>query len=141
MSTFKLVPFSQFKRQLKAHQGQVQKLVTKSTPQYNAFCQDQATQQHHKHYQDGCLIFGAFPAGKLLKADVCTQQQTTIIVGQLQQSCAEYSQWNRAEFTCCVCQEVQYWKFVNFVEQKHKALIGQPTKKADCLSKKRKADI
>jgi hypothetical protein len=73
--------------------------------------------------------------------DVCAQQQTTINIGQLQQSHAEYSQWNRAEFTCCVYQEVQYWKFVNCMEQKHKALIGQPTKKADCPSKKRKADI
>jgi hypothetical protein len=66
MSAFELVPFSQFKRQLKAHRGQVQKLVSKSTAQYDAFCQDQATQQHHTHYQDGCPIFAAFPAGKLL---------------------------------------------------------------------------
>jgi hypothetical protein len=46
----------------------------------------------------------AFPAGKLLKADVRAQQQIAIIIGKLQQSCAEYSQWNRAEFTCCVYQ-------------------------------------
>jgi hypothetical protein len=41
MSAFELVPF-QFKQQLKAQQGQVEKLVSKSTAQYNAFCQDQA---------------------------------------------------------------------------------------------------
>jgi hypothetical protein len=115
--------------------------VSKSTAQYYAFHQDQATQQHQTHYQDGHLIFAAFPAGKLLKADVHTQQQTTINIGQLQQSRAEIRQWNRAEFTCCAYQEVQYWKFVNYMEQKCKALIGQPTKKADCPTKKRKADI
>jgi hypothetical protein len=141
MNAFKLVPFSQFKQQLKAHQGQVHKLVSKSTAQYSTFCQDQAMQQRHTNYQDGCLIFAAFPAGKLLKADVCAQQQTRINIGQLQQSRAEYSQWNRAEFTCCLYQEVQYGKFVNCMEQKHKALISQPTKETDCLSKKRKAGI
>jgi hypothetical protein len=98
--------------------------VSKSTAKYNAFHKDQETQQHHTHYQDGHLIFVAFPAGKLLKVDVRTQQQTTINIGQLQQSRAECIQWNRAEFTCCVYQEVQYWKFVNYMQQKHKALIS-----------------
>jgi hypothetical protein len=40
-----------------------------------------------------------------------------------------------------VYQEVQYRKFVNYMEQNQRALTGQPTKKADCPSKKRKADI
>jgi hypothetical protein len=106
MNALELVPFSQFKQQLKAHPGQVQKLVSKSTAQYNTFHQDQAMQQHHTHYEDGHLIFAVFPAGKLLIADIGTQQQTTINIGQLQQSHAEYIQWNRAEFTQHVKEEV-----------------------------------
>jgi hypothetical protein len=140
LDAFELVPFSQFKRQLKAHRQQVMKLVATSKPQYDAFRRDQSTQQQHTHYADGRPIFSASPALPLLKADVrnLQQQQSTIVIGALQQSRPEYAAWDRADFTRRVYQEVRYWKFVNYLEQKRQRLLARATKKVGPAPKKRK---
>jgi hypothetical protein len=138
MPEFELVPFSQFKRQLKAHRTQVLKMVAHSGPQYEGFRRDQSTQQQHTHYADGRPIFAASPALPLLKADVRALQRTTINIGVLQQSRTEYSGWSRAEFTRRVYQEVRYWKFVNYLEEKRQKLLSRAAKKVGTAPKKRK---
>jgi hypothetical protein len=141
LDAFRLVPFSQFKRQLKAHRKQVAKLAEQSQPQYEAFRHDQATQQQFAAYSNGRPIFAAFPGARLLKADVHDLQDINIDIGTLHQFRPEYAEWTRDEFTRRVYQEVRYWKFVNYLERKRQALLARVTKKADRPQKKRKGGI
>ena len=138
MDEFQLVPYSQFKQQLKAHQLQVLKTVGQSAPQYAAFRRDQAIQQQHTHYADGRPIFAASPAHALLKADVRDRQQTAINIGVLHQSRPEYKEWSRSIFTRRVYQEVRYWKFVAYLEDKRQRLRSRAAKKVGPAPKKRK---
>lgn len=141
--SFELVPFSQFKRQLKAHRLQTTKLLEASAPQYEAFRRDQASQKQHTHYQSGRPIFAAFPAFKMLQDDVQKIFRTTINIGLLQQSRQEYMAWPRDEFKDRVYQAVRYWKFVNYLNDKRQKLLSRETKKAaseEPKNKKRKAN-
>lgn len=135
---FQLVPFAQFKRQLKAHRNQVLKMQKESLHQYESFRRDQATQQQFTTYEDGRPIFVASPAHALLREDVKELYQTKISVGQLQVSRPEFESWTRAEFKRRVYQEVRYWKFVAYMEEKRQKLLTRETKKVD--AKKRKVD-
>lgn len=140
MDSFQLVPFKQFKRQLKAHRQQVLKLVTKSTPEYEAFRRDQATQEQFTHYASGRPIFAASSAHKLLKQDVSELFKEAINIGNLHQTRPEFASWTRAEFTRRVYQEVRYWKFVGYLEAKRTSLLNRETVKVGSKAKKRKGN-
>ena len=138
---FFLVPFKQFKRQLKAHRQQVLKLVKESAVQYEAFRKDLATQQHFTHYLDGRPIFAASAAHKLLKADIEPRfSEDKIDVVSLQATREEYKSWSPVEFKRRVYQEVRYWKFVAYMEEKRQDLRNRKTEKMEkaTAAKKRK---
>lgn len=118
LSEFCDVPYSQFKRQLKAHREQVGRKVNGSVEQWVAFQTDQRRFPVQYHYANGDRIFQLSPAQAKLEEDVKNGHHNWMTPTALRATRPEYMEWPLDVFTQRIYQAVRQWKFINYLEKR-----------------------
>jgi len=140
LTEFDLVPFLQFKRQLKAHRQQVTKLIEISMPQEYALAHDRKLFPLQGTKRNGEQKFYLTKAAALLRADVKKDLHAGLTPSQFRLKREEYSKrscgLSLKQFKERIYQEIRYRKYVNWLNMKRDELFGKVAKKKD--SRKRK---
>jgi len=144
LEEFELVPYEQFKRQLKAHREQVSKLVAISIPQELALHRDRQLFPMKTTNRNGEPLFYLTEAAKLLREDIERDLHAGLTPSQFRATREEYSVQNcgltLSKFKQRIYQEIRFRKYCNYIEQERDRLLGKVAKKKTKTSRKRKTE-
>jgi len=117
---FLIVPFTQFKRQLKAHREQVTKLVEIAMPQELALMRDRELYPVQKVGRNGVPHFYLTEAAALLRDDVQKDLHAGLTPSAFRATRKEYSfefcGLTLEKFKQRIYQEIRYRKYCNYLE-------------------------
>jgi len=128
---FELVPFKQFKRQLKAHRAQVSKLVAISWPQEQALENDRLLHPVRTTNQNGKPLFYLTEAATVLREDIKDDVHAGMTPSQFRRTRRVYRECGLSmkEFKQRIYQEIRYRKYVNYLNQERERLLTQVAEK------------
>jgi len=139
---FKLVPFKQFERQLKAHREQVAKLVAIALPQEKALVRDREVYPVRQTNRHGKQKFYLTEAAELLRDDIKKDRHAGLTPSQFRATRPEYSfsgcGLNLAEFKQRIYQEIRYRKLCNYHQHMRNILLEREAEVNDGKKRKRK---
>lgn len=120
-----LVEYPQFKRQLKAHQDQVKKRLSKSAEQVKALERDQKIHPRTLYNHRGELKFDLTPAKLLLREDMKKKLHETLPLSEFWRTRSQYQRFTKAKFAERIKQEIRRSKFVNWMNLKREEKAEQ----------------
>lgn len=138
LTDFELVPYIQFKRQLKAHRMQVSKLVELSLPQECALTQHRQLFPIRRTDRNGRPLFYLTDVARLLRQDIHKDLQAGLTPSQFRATRQEYIDCGLTmkEFKERIYQEIRYKKYLNHLEAEREKLLGRQAVKTDGSKRK-----
>ena len=115
---FKLVPFSQFERQLRKHRETTETKEKSAQKAWSAFKEMRKQHPEPTVYDNGKKIFRHSEAYKILRDDVYAKRHHGYSPSAFRLTNDEYKKWDLDEFTQRIYQMERQWKFINYLEVK-----------------------
>ena len=115
---FKKVPFSQFKRQLKAHRSQVSIRKERLGEEEAALIQFRSKNPRKMHNNQYAPVFDMMPGKKLLRKDIVYGLHLTMSLTEFRQSRPEYTCLTPQKFKERVYQAIRRRKYIHYLELK-----------------------
>lgn len=118
MDEFVNVPFSQFKRQLKAHRQQVHLRKERVAEEETALVEFRQMNPRKRYNNKHEPVFDMTSGKQLLRQDIKDDRHTTMTLGDLQKSRPEYACLTQLKFKDRVHQEIRRQKYFHFLKLK-----------------------